>query len=169
MKEQEIYGKIYDITSENYSVTGRNLPYTRKAFLASMHRGSGEADLFDLLELENLDFMQAANCKLLIRAPYWEQLNEWGGRAASQDRTTFRKAVLKKFMNSGEYKFKGIMLRNNVYPDIAGGEAVIVERNVNMGAQRVGLKERIKPMAKKIFRKLPVGMRRVIKRMLGRG
>ena len=68
-KEQEIYGKLFDITSSNYDSKYGNLKGNRRSFLISVDMKPNQADLSLLDEVPASEFLEAAYIAILKRLP----------------------------------------------------------------------------------------------------
>ncbi len=67
MDTREIYGKIFDITNNNMLENDMELEYSKEAFLFSTECPVGKCDVLDMIELDNMSFMEATYAALFFR------------------------------------------------------------------------------------------------------
>ena len=59
LKEEAVYGQIYDVVAENYRNAGKEMEYKKSTFLLTAKSHPQEVRVADFLELNNPEFFQA--------------------------------------------------------------------------------------------------------------
>lgn len=115
------YEQIYRIAAGRCARNGRRLSFSAKDFRFMLDHGTGEVDLSEWKNYDNRTFFRACYCGLLLRFPDERAWKKWRGKIRHLSRVRFQKKLLRVTLNSEEYKVKGVVLRNTVYPDLENG------------------------------------------------
>lgn len=115
----------------------------------------GVLDVQDLMDADRTEFLQMAYYGLFGTLPEQAVLREWQSRTELSD-WAYRKAVLDRLMGSPEVAVKDIVIRNNIYADADAGH----------GHARRGLKQRILSAGYRVSRKLPLGIKAPLKKLV---
>lgn len=110
----DVYSKLYDITQENMKDAGEELVFTKDAFLFSTKCQAGKADLFQLMDMDNQSFFQAAFVGLFYRIPDEGAMERWN-RECFLEKEEFQQKVIRSLTNSDEFRDKRVKLSNNIY------------------------------------------------------
>lgn len=110
----DVYSKLYDITQENMKKGGQELVFTKAAFLFSTKCQAGKADLFQLMELDNQSFFQAAFVGFFYRIPDEGAMDRWN-RECGLDKEEFQEKVIRSLTGSEEFRDKRVKLYHNIY------------------------------------------------------
>ena len=115
----------------------------------------GVLDVQDLMDADRAEFFQMAYYGLYGTLPEQAVIREWQSRTELSD-WAYRKAVLDRLMSSPEVAVKGIVIRNNIYTDV----------DTDQGHARRGLKQRILSAGYRVSRKLPLGIKAPLKKLV---
>ncbi|MDE6674278.1 MAG: hypothetical protein K2K19_05635 [Acetatifactor sp.] len=109
----------------------------------------------DLMDADRTEFLQMAYYGLFGTLPDQAVLREWQSRTELSD-WAYRKAVLDRLLSSPEVAVKDIVIRNNIYADA----------DADHGHARRGLKQRILSVGYRVSRKLPLGIKAPLKKLV---
>ncbi len=154
-----VYDEIYDIVKGNLESAGEEEPFTKDAFMYSVTQELNKIDLFDLISYDDDTFLQCLYIGLFYRTAEESARRLWAERCDKSD-TEFQKQALESLTNSVEFSTKNdTVLYDNIYADIIQNPSFkITESSDN-------------PYIGKLYRiysKLPLFIRNMIKAVLGR-
>lgn len=122
MREIEgCYEAIYRITAHNRRKGGKRLSFSGRDFRFMLDHGTGEVDLSEWKDYDNKTFFKACYCGLLLRFPDERAKQKWRWKIRHLPRVRFQKKLLRVTLNSEEFKVKGVVFNNTVYPDLERG------------------------------------------------
>lgn len=150
------FDRAYALVQQNIEKSGRHtqLPGCRVAQYIN-NCTPGVLDMQDLMDADRTEFLQMAYYGLFGTLPDQAVLREWQSRTELSD-WAYRKAVLDRLMSSPEVAVKDIVIRNNIYADADAGH----------GHARRGLKQRILSAGYRVSRKLPLGIKAPLKKLV---
>lgn len=109
--DREVYGKLYDIVSENMKKAGKHFGPTKNVFLLASQLEPQRTDMALLQGIPKEEIVQAAYVAVLHRLPgeaeqsYWQQQDFY-------NRQDYKTVLLKKIAYSVEREIKGIEVYN---------------------------------------------------------
>lgn len=115
-KEQEIYSKLYDVTSENMQNAGKEIPFTKDAFLYSAKRNLKVVDMLDLAEFDRATFLQALYIGFLFRTPEERARIDWGN-VKLESTLEYQRRAFKSLSLAPEAVKNGVNITNNIFGD----------------------------------------------------
>lgn len=156
----DIYDKLYEETQHNLTAAGKEMEFTKDAFLKSTTIKSGMVNLLKLRSLDNQSFYQAAYVALFYRIPDASATSKWKNEC-HLDNEEFQKKLVHSLLNSEEYLSKKVKVYNNIY-----SPCHIQQKNYNYTKPKklnyfiehiypiyVRMPNTFKKMMKKIFKK----------------
>lgn len=150
------FDRAYALVKQNIENSGKHtqLPGCRVAQYIN-NCTPGVLDVQDLMDADRTEFLQMAYYGLFGTLPEQDVIREWQSRTELSD-WAYRKAVLDRLMGSPEVAVKDIVIRNNIYADADAGH----------GHARRGLKQRILSAGYRVSRKLPLGIKAPLKKLV---
>lgn len=155
----DVYEKIYDIVENNILDQGGDFTYTKAAFLFEANRECNELDFLKLLKLNNQEFFEAAYLGMLGRLPDDGAYKSWDHHIKNMASQAFQERLTKSILSSNEFKLKGIVIKNCIYALNS------VDNNIHGS---VNSKIAIYSILHKVYKKLPLKIRLIIRRILGK-
>ncbi|MGN0637335.1 MAG: CDP-glycerol glycerophosphotransferase family protein [Huintestinicola sp.] len=152
-----IYSRIFDITSSNMTAAGKAFSsFDKKVFMyAAVNRG----DTVDISELcrcnDNREFMQLACEALLGRLPD-ETMESSLAAEMKLPCEQFQAMLIKKLMSSEEFRKRGIFVKNNIH----------ASRNVGAGSPPPSGNDPLRELIKKIYKLQPVSLQNFERRIV---
>ena len=162
MNTREIYGKIFDITNNNMLENDMELEYSKEAFLFSTECPVGKCDVLDMIDLDNMSFMEATYAALFFRTADPGAYANWSKR---KDMYTldFRKRLINSIGGSQEYLEKGAVLKNNIYSNRAeANRPVSIGKTSDFSAANKAVNKLYR-----IYEKLPSPLKKLAKKLIG--
>lgn len=117
------YEAIYRIAARNYKKGGKRFSFRAKDFQFMLDHGTGEVDLSEWKEYDNRTFFKACYCGLLLRFPDEKAWQRWNGKIRRLRKAPFQKRLLRVILSSEEFRTKGVVCKNTVYPGLEKGLA----------------------------------------------
>lgn len=150
------FERAYALVQQNIQASGSSvkLPGERVAYYINTCT-PGILDVQDLMETDRKEFLQMAYYSLLGTLPEETVLQRWQSKEGMSD-WEYRKAVLDSLLQNPEMAAKGRVIRNNIYADMDVGQAQ-VGRN---------LKQRLLAMGYRVSRRLPLGIKVPLKKLV---
>ncbi|MDR2659426.1 MAG: hypothetical protein LBC27_05480 [Spirochaetaceae bacterium] len=116
LSAQEIYSKLYDITSSNMlDANGTQLSFSKDVFMLSSEYGYGTFDAAKASYLDNKSFYYAAYIGLMKRYPDELGIANFLNVNWKLPKRIFQEKLIKGVMDSREYSIKKGKLINNIY------------------------------------------------------
>ena len=162
MDTREIYGKIFDITNNNMLENDMELEYSKEAFLFSTECPVGKCDVLDMIDLDNMSFMEATYAALFFRTADPGAYANWSKR---KDMYTldFIKSLINSIGCSQEYLEKGAVLKNNIYSNRAeANRPVSIGKTSDFSAANKAVNKLYR-----IYKKLPSPLKKLAKKLIG--
>ena len=162
MDTREIYGKIFDITNNNMLENDMELEYSKEAFLFSTECPVGKCDVLDMIDLDNMSFMEATYAALFFRTADPGAYANWSKR---KDMYTldFRKRLINSIGGSQEYLEKGAVLKNNIYSNRAeANRPVSIGKTSDFSAANKAVNKLYR-----IYKNLPSPQKKLAKKHIG--
>lgn len=150
------FDRAYALVQQNIENSGSHtlLPGCRVAWYIN-NCTPRVLDVQDLMDADRAEFLQMAYYGLYGTLPEQAVIREWQSKTELSD-WAYRKAVLDRLMSSPEVAVKGIVIRNNIYTDV----------DADQGHARRGLKQRILSAGYRVSRKLPLGIKAPLKKLV---
>lgn len=150
------FDRAYELVQRNIEASGcrARLPGVRVTRYISTH-APGTLDLQDLMEADRTEFLQMACHSLLGRLPDQAALQTWQSRTDLSD-WAYRRAVIDTLLSEAEVLAGDMVIRGNIYMEDDGEKA------------RAGrsIKQRILSAGIRASRKLPLGIKTPLKKMV---
>lgn len=152
--ENEVYGRLFEITERKMQQSGKEFTHPRAAFLYYLNEKCDEVNLTRLLsaDLTNEELLECAYITLLDRFITDEERKSYGAHL-SLPQKAFAEIVLRSIMGSDEQRNAGKRVKGCSESLLRGGSQ----------GSSPGLMEKLLPL----YRKLPEGVKKVLRRMLG--
>lgn len=164
------YGALYDIVEQRLKNTDRDMPCSRQAFLFAADMGPGECDGMRMMDMGNEEFFQAVYLGLFNRLPDQSAKLVWKEElATSPDK--FREALFDTLLCSPEAVTKGSCLINNQLVPVKYRELTALNEFIlrkGAGQADFSAKEGWKDRLYKLYIKLPLPLRKLIRKILRR-
>lgn len=150
------FNRAYALVQQNIENSGNRtqLPGCRVVWYIN-NCIPGVLDVQELIGADRAEFLQMAYYGLFGTLPEQAVIREWQSRTELTE-WAYRKAVLDRLMGSPEVAAKGIVIRNNIYKDVDAGH----------GHARRGLKQKILSVGYRVSRKLPLGIKAPLKKLV---
>ena len=114
LKEEAVYGQIYDVVAENYRNAGKEMEYTKNTFLLTAKSHPQEVRVADFLELNNPEFFQAIYVATMKRLPEQKVIREWEDKL-ELPKEQFQRDVLLSLSKSSVVAINHIHFVENPY------------------------------------------------------
>lgn len=165
-----IYARLYDIVSGRLQEHGFLMAGTKETFCYSVKMEPGLCDGKQLEKMENPMFLEAVYLGMLNRLPDDSARAEWQHQMDG-DPDKFRKALLNNVIPSTEALLKGVCFRNNRITESGQQELFRIYTSDTTDANQVSGKtgQRLLSGLYKIYQKLPMRLRLLIRKILKRG
>lgn len=160
------YQTLYRIAEENMKRSGKSMDFTENAFLQGVRNKRGEADLLELVNLDNPSFIQSCYVSFFYRIPDEGAAKRWE-REYGLSNQEFQKKVVKSLTNSQEFLDKKVVLKNNIYSDNHTVNYIV---NCNITVQdNTNMLETNQAMNRLYgyYKKLPKFLKTIIRRIAG--
>lgn len=154
----QIFFRAYALVQEKLAASGSRQQLPSQRVVKYMNICTlGALDIKDLMGADRREFLQMAYYGLLGHLPEREVLQKWKSweSEACPSEWAYRKAVLDVLLENPEVSAKGLVIRNNIY-GFDDGEQNRLKRS---------LKQRIWSLGYKFSRRLPLGIRILLKKM----
>lgn len=150
------FERAYELVKRNIEASGSNVQLPGSRVVLYMNSCTpGILDVKDLLEADRTEFLQMAYYSLLETLPEPAVIQRWQEKTALTD-WAYRKAVLDTLMQNPEVTVKGRIIRNNIY----------AEADTGQGRVRRSFKQRLLAVGYRISRKLPLGIKAPLKKLV---
>ena len=164
------YEALYDIVEQRLQDTGRSMPCSRQAFLFAADMKPGECDGMQMTTMENEEFFQAVYLGLFNRLPDQSAKLVWKAEMATTT-DKFRETLFDTLLCSPEAVTKGSCLVNNQLVPVKQRELTalngfILGKSGGQGA--ASAKEGWKDRLYKLYIKVPLPLRKLIRKILRR-
>lgn len=114
LKEEAVYGQIYDVVAENYRNAGKEMEYKKSTFLLTVKSHPQEVRVADFLELNNPEFFQAIYVAVMKRLPEQKVIREWEDKL-ELPKEQFQREVLLSLSKSSVVAINHIHFVENPY------------------------------------------------------
>lgn len=157
MDDLKIYSAIYEKMNEKLAISGKEMPFSKDAFLVYTKTMPYRADYLQMIDLPNQAFLEAAYLCLFNRPPEQAALDNWQAKINSLKPEEFQNEVLGQLKNSKEFENKGCQLYNaTILPD----NLASAKRYTSIHSQASRIYRKFLPL----YMKLPSGTRGWFKR-----
>lgn len=164
MKMIDIYDRLYDITSENMSKTGKTIAMYKETFLFKQRSEKGIFDVSLCGDCENEVFLQMVYVGMLERMPDPGAVKAWREKL-SLPKSEFRRQMIEKISLSEEFAKKDVKIINNVFnPTLLNDSKTVWQYSRTMRK----VKRKIYSMVKRGYIRLPEKCKATIKRAVKR-
>lgn len=162
MEDSVVYSKLYDIVAENMEQDQIEMEFTKEAYLFQALNVGNKVDLLKMIDMDNESFFETAYLCLLGRFPDEKAVESWRGKIKGLGKEEFQRILINTIMNSLEFKIKNVEVHNCIY----GAE------KFNYSATNEHVVTKVKGkfylFAYKVYKRFPLGLRLVIRKMAGR-
>lgn len=167
----QIYSKLYDIVEEELSNVERQLPCSKTVYMMMTEQEPGVCNELAMQKLENEEFFQMAFISLLRRLPDEDSKRIWQYNIEKKDLVSFRTVLLDTLASSGEAISKGTRVINNVVVPVKQREIVLLNDIITdfVGDRKKREeRQRIFDRVYKCYVKMPLPIRHVVRKVLGK-
>lgn len=167
----EIYGEIYNIVELQLKENSRSMPCAKNTFLYAVNAEPGICDGKALCAFEKEEFLQAVYVSLLKRLPDQEAEQAWEYFIKTKSNEEFREVLLDALIFSPESITKGTCMKDNriVSARLRQQRCLlqILSGEVEQVAE-LSTKQKIKESLYKVYLRLPIGLKKVIRKLMGK-
>lgn len=153
--ERNVYENVYERAKAYMMDEKVEIPFSKTVFLKSLGFIANEVDMKDWNMLGEVDFIFISYLQLLGRFPLESDVNYW---ISISD---FRRRLIDTIINSFEFQLRGITIKNNPYPQNKRKNLI---RNRLFGETKEELRSK---WYFKIFTRLPNGMKKILRNIVG--
>lgn len=157
MKDIDIYSAIFDITNQNMKDAGKELGFSKDAFMYVTSNNPAIVDVFKLTKYtDNKTFLELAYLNFLKRRSDEKAISNWQGRFSLPSQE-FQRLVVNSLIKSQEFHNTCVKAYNNIYStnNMFGGNISQVKSiGMNMPEKMLKLYRSQPEFLKKLERKI---------------
>lgn len=153
-----VYGRLYEITKQNLENVGREMAFTKEAFLYSAKCDLRKVNAFDMVQYDNNTLLQVLYVAFFYRTPEEAARISWG-KLKDMPANDFQKKAFQSLSSSQEYLRNGTIIYNNIF----------TSRTNKMGATSLQSIHTATYVEKALiyYKKMPEIVKKAIKTILG--
>lgn len=159
-QESVTASRLGRLLAERAEETGTEMPCTQAAMDVYSSSAGGDIDYLDIMDLDNVSFSQAVYFLCFNVPPIEMFIEQWKNDAAELDREEFQKKFINSFVHRSDFGPFHVRLQNCFILDEKRYTAP------KMPKPKTRLKARIYNKLWPTYMHLPMGVRRVLKKLL---